>query len=64
MTIELEQSFQNRTGRRNNKSGRGHETAQDEDILVLQQHVYLLLTKTFLIPQTFTDGLKLNNSND
>ena len=27
MMIEVEQSFYNKTGRRNNKSGRGHETA-------------------------------------
>ena len=29
MMIELEQSFYNGTGRRNDKSGRGHETAHD-----------------------------------
>jgi hypothetical protein len=28
MVIELEPSFLNRTGRRNDKSARGHETAQ------------------------------------
>ena len=37
MMIELESSFWNRTGKQNDKSARGHETAPDQSFLFVKE---------------------------
>ena len=55
MMIELEPSFWNRTGRRNDKSARGHETAQKFDFLGMVQLTQDANAKSRKIKEKFLD---------